>query len=85
MIRTACTVWAAAIAFAALGAVVPAPADAAPRTEYMPCASEDERNCVWDARHTGNGEGRSFFVSKSGHVTYLPHHVAHYLVNGDAR
>ena len=55
------------------------------RTEYMPCGSEDSVNCVWDARHMGNGQGRSFFVGRDGHVTYLPHHIAHFLISGGAR
>jgi hypothetical protein len=55
--------------------------DALPRTEWMPCGFEDETNCVWDARHRGNGEGRSFFTDKRGTVHYLPHVVAHALLH----
>ena len=54
--------------------------EGAPRTEYMPCAQEDQANCVWDARHQGNGEGQSFFTGRDGVTHYLPHHIAHYLL-----
>lgn len=57
--------------------------DNPPRTEYMPCQTEDQHNCVWDARHEGNGMGQSFFSGKSGRVWLLPHHIAHYLLGLD--
>ena len=50
------------------------------RTEYMPCEQEDQTNCVWDARHEGNGMGQSFFTGRDGRVWDLPHHIAHYLI-----
>jgi hypothetical protein len=46
------------------------------------CKYEDSVDCVWDARHMGNGEGRSFRVGPKGHVTYIPHGRAHRLVFG---
>ena len=52
------------------------------RTEWKPCSFEDGRNCVWDARHSGNGEGQSFFFSRRGRVWPLPHHIAHTLITG---
>lgn len=59
---------------------------AAPRTEYLPCSTDEgpdaDRNCVWDARHNGNGMGASYFVGEGGKVYPLPHHVAHFLVFG---
>jgi hypothetical protein len=58
---------------------------AAHRTEYMPCAGNDtERNCVWDNKHSGEGDGFSFsfFVAPSGLVYRLPHHIAHALIYG---
>jgi hypothetical protein len=68
----------------------PGAGDTHHRTEYMPCGQfadeagdpDGPRNCVHDALHEGNGLGQSFFVGKGGKVTYLPHHIAHYLLNG---
>lgn len=44
-----------------------------------PCEYEDSTNCVWDARHMGNGIGRSF-VNDRGHITYVSHRAAHTLL-----
>ena len=46
---------------------------------YLPCEYEDSNNCVWDARHLGNGHGRSFIATKRGKVIYIPHRAAHRL------
>lgn len=54
-----------------------------PRTEYMPCGAEDSTNCVWDARHRGNGMGQSGFVGNGGRWWPLPHHIAHYILGYD--
>lgn len=52
-------------------------ADAAPR-QWSPCKYEDQATrCVWDAKHMGNGEGRSFVVRKGGKVQYVSHARAH--------
>jgi hypothetical protein len=68
---------------ASLGSLTPVVfAHAEGRTEYMPCDQEDSVNCVWDAKHMGNGTGKSFFVGENGRVWYLPHHIAHYLIYG---
>lgn len=48
----------------------------------VPCPTEDSVGCVWDARHMGNGEGRSFVVRDSGRVVYVSHARAHYLLTG---
>jgi len=56
-------------------------AGASGRTEYMPCGYEDSVNCVWDAKHMGNGTGMSYFAGKDGKVYRLPHHIAHALLN----
>ena len=48
--------------------------------EYVPCGQEDDLDCVWDARHRGNGMGRSFYVGVYGQQWDLPHHIAHYLL-----
>ena len=49
----------------------------------VPCAYEDSTNCVWDARHMGNGIGRSFVVRPSGRVVYVSHARAHFLLTGN--
>lgn len=45
------------------------------------CKYEDSNNCVWDAKHMGNGEGKSFKVSRKGNVTYITHKRARHLLN----
>lgn len=51
-----------------------------------PCRYEDGSGqraaCVWDGRHMGNGNGRSYIVRKSGDVTYVTHKRAHRLLGG---
>lgn len=50
---------------------------------YPPCLAEDgstQRSCVWDARHRGNGEGRSF-VKVGKRYTTVPHAWAHQAVH----
>lgn len=67
---------------AILGMVAPAAAEAPTFTPYPSCGDEsgpEFGRCVWDARHEGNGVGHSYVNSKSGHVTYVPHWVAHSL------
>lgn len=46
------------------------------------CKYEDapKGNCVWDARHRGNGIGRSFYVDKRGKQTFITHRKAHRMV-----
>jgi len=34
------------------------------------CPYEDSDNCMWDARHRGNGKGQSFYVI-DGVVTFI--------------
>lgn len=70
---------------AVVAAAAPAVSASGSRTEYMPCAQEDSNNCVWDAKHQGNGIGRSYFVGRDGKVYPLPHHIAHALIYGGAR
>lgn len=75
----------------ALSIGLAAPANAATdqdppiRTEWMPCQFDEGavRNCVWDAQHEGNGLGNSFFASQKGRIWVIPHHIAHYLINGN--
>jgi hypothetical protein len=55
------------------------------RGGVRPCAAEDSAGpCVWDARHRGNGRGRSFMVLPGERVAYLSHRGAHELA-GDYR
>lgn len=78
------TITRTALATAAIALTLTVPASASDgRAEYMPCASEDSLNCVWDARHMGNGVGRSYFTGRDGRVWYLPHHIAHRLIYGE--
>jgi hypothetical protein len=53
-----------------------------PHGAYEKCANEDSKDCVWDARHRGNGMGQSFYTGtgRSPNLWYLPHHVAHFLL-----
>ena len=53
-------------------------------TEVAPnmsaCQYEDSAGpCVWDARHMGNGSGKSFIRKASGRVEYVGHRRAHRL------
>lgn len=46
--------------------------------QATPCAAEDGPGpCVWDAKHMGNGEGKSYRLRANGDTKYLPHKVAH--------
>jgi len=47
-----------------------------------PCKYEDSKNCVWDARHMGNGQGRSFAVDRRNRVHYITHRTAHRAIWG---
>lgn len=59
------TLAALAVATLTVGAVQ-GRADAAPHTQLPACKFEDgsgqRATCVWDARHRGNGEGRSYIA-----------------------
>jgi len=63
---------------------IPTAHASAPRTEFMPCGYEDSVNCVWDAKHMGNGEGKSFFTKENGKSVRIPHSIAHFLIYGDS-
>lgn len=47
--------------------------DPCPGDEYVP----EHGPCVWDARHMGNGEGKSFWISKAGAFRHVRHVRAH--------
>jgi hypothetical protein len=70
----------AALAAATLSLGATSPADAALRKHYKPCPTEDSRGpCVWDARHRGDGVGRSFVVTARQRIIYVSHARAHRL------
>jgi hypothetical protein len=48
--------------------------------DWAPCKFEDSNHCVWDAKHMGNGIGRSFFTNDRG-VHYISHDRAHDMLN----
>lgn len=52
------------------------------RTHYphRACLTEDGTWCVWDARHMGNGIGRSFWTDHNDRVHYVTHREAHGLI-----
>ena len=68
-----------AVVAAAVLTVAPVAASSPNRGGYPPCQHEDSTGCVWDARHMGNGSGRSFLATRDGRVIYLPHRAAHAL------
>lgn len=42
----------------------------------------DNLPCVWDARHQGNGLGKSLIFRRSGAVDFYPHRVIHVFWHG---
>lgn len=76
-------------AAALLALATPAAAAVMPITPHprplRPCPTEDAggmRACVWDARHMGNGQGRSYLYLGvgPGRVIFLSHRKAHSLL-----
>lgn len=60
------------------------PAHAGPAPHSMrPCATDEAEGvfCVWDARHMGNGVGRSFKIGREGKFKYISHRRAHRLTD----
>lgn len=57
------------------------PAEAAPK-RVKACKYEDSVSCVWDARHIGDGKGRSFRAFKNGKIRFISHKRAHTLIYG---
>lgn len=72
-----------ALALAALVVIAPttAVAQGSGPEPYAPCEYEDSNGCVWDARHMGNGLGRSFLATRTGKTIFIPHRAAHLLLN----
>jgi hypothetical protein len=55
------------------------------RPHWATCATDEgveaqNRKCVWDALHQGNGEGRSFFVNADG-LHFVSHARAHDMIH----
>jgi hypothetical protein len=91
MLNLIASLWLAALSLTTVSLVIPAPeahAASLPSSHVSagvtlpPCAQEDSTGpCVWDARHRGNGVGRSFVaypVPGAGRtVSYVSHRAAH--------
>lgn len=49
--------------------------------DWRPCYEGDEVGaCVWDARHMGNGAGRSYLIQRDGDKMWITHRRAHRLL-----
>ena len=70
-------------------AMAPAPSNAAEATasdghRFPRCQQEDSTACLWDARHMGNGVGRSFVAGEAyGQRHYYRHAIVHKLRSRD--
>jgi hypothetical protein len=71
----------------ALAVIATASPAAAVTDKWRPCEYEDgssQRRCVWDARHMGNGVGRSLIIFRGGtareRIVYISHRKAHWLM-----
>jgi hypothetical protein len=77
-----------ALAVAAFAVTPVAPAHADPAGSARPCVTDEAGEgqpvvpCVWDARHRGNGKGRSFKVRADRTLVYVTHYRAHRLLFG---
>lgn len=45
-----------------------------------PCQYEDSSFCVWDAKHQGNGKGRSLQAQGKGEFQFITHKRAYRLI-----
>ena len=55
---------------------------AAAATTWRPCKTESDHHCVFDAKHIGNGQGRSFVAyGKHEPVLYVSHRQAHRMLH----
>lgn len=51
-----------------------------PAPKFQPCEEGvDVGKCVWDARHMGNGKGRSYKIRWNGEQQFISHRRAHQL------
>lgn len=63
------------------GAIVAAPdAESRPARPHTACQTEDSTWCVRDAKHSGNGKGRSYWVDRSSVPHFVTHATAHALI-----
>lgn len=71
----------AAVLGAGIGAANAAPVDRTPVCNYEDGSGQGR--CVWDARHNGNGAGRSLVIVNGGEdnaaIRYVTHQRAHWL------
>ena len=60
-------------------------ATGAPACEYEDGSSQ--KVCIWDAKHQGNGEGKSGIIIKGGTRTAkyiaIPHRTAHRIIDAN--
>ena len=78
---------AATLALGVSSATLPAQASTKghPNGPVQRCTNDDGSkpvgvtHCIWDAKHQGNGEGRSFRHTKAGNIKYITHRKAHRL------
>jgi hypothetical protein len=66
------------------------PARSADLVQLPACVTDEApgttgARCVWDARHMGNGQGRSFRINRAGELKRLSHARAHALTLGATR
>jgi lysophospholipase L1-like esterase len=71
-----------AVVAALLAVVGLAPSADAARTPQRACKTMKSTSCVYDARHMGDGHGRSFWVGKNGKRHFIAHAQAHGIVYG---
>lgn len=79
------TVVAGIAAAAALTLTTPAASAATgdPLPSQRACAQEDSTDCVWDAIHMGNGQGKSFWAKPTqDERVYYSHAIVHRLRYG---
>ena len=55
-------------------------ADSRPARPSVACPTEDSTWCVRDARHSGNGQGRSYWVDRSSVPHFVSHATAHRMI-----
>lgn len=69
------------VVLAALAFNLVQPAEAHAGKVWQPCPNDsDSVNCVWDARHMGNGTGHSYLATRKGRIVYISHRRAHHLL-----
>lgn len=51
-----------------------------PARPHTACLTEDSTWCVRDAKHAGNGRGRSYWVDRSSVPHFVSHARAHHMI-----